>query len=327
MHFFPLFLCFITIFYLSPLSYRSIPLKVNDVPGSLDGLIALRRNHSWQDAYKLSSMLMNAPNVRNLLTVQDKEHITRIRFETLFRLKLYDELIVELTQELSILESDTGGLTDRAFNCLHSYRLLLQEVRLVTGHGHGALESLLQLQHSLKRTSTPSVWTTYWRWQTHLHIINAHIRLRAWPRGLLELRKLQKEVHGESGHGSPSGSNSATTPRSRLLHEEEKCDLLAAQIIVSCRIVKLLLQMGALTQAQQEYTTITGYLAFGSDAGASSSSGSGGLLAQYPSLQGDLYLQSLLLLTQGLLQYAEEKVREVKLFAHYLRMCLLMRSL
>jgi tetratricopeptide (TPR) repeat protein len=268
---------------------KGIMLKSGDVPLSIEGLQKLRQCSSWQEVMKLSQHLLLEPAV-NTLTQKERVEILALRFDSLFRIKLFDDLQSELQKEISTIESqiqtNDSEFSIQEFDRITSYHLLLQEVRVMSGQGVSALEGFLGLSHSLEKYSRMDdavnisememhlKWRgSYWRWVALLHVINCRLRLRQWRSALWDLRKLQQEV----------------TINSLAIHEEEKCDLCYARVLLSIRVMRLLLQIGDKASARIEFEN------------AAQS------IAQFPSLTGDEFLQQSLLLGQGLLYFAEEQ--------------------
>lgn len=276
---------------------KGILLKAIDVPASLEGLEQLRRCCSWQDVFKLSLQLTSESQGQSLSDF-DRHAILCIRFESLFRTKLFDDLQSELMKEIATLGSK-DIINDFEQDRLIAYKLLLSEARLMSGQGMTALESLLGLSHSLATSSQAifnndgtieekrTIWKAYfWSITTQCQIINAQVRLRQWRRASIELKKLEAVIH-EAAQSS--------------LFEQEKVDLCYAKVVVGTRLIRLLLQMGDKNSARAQLESISQSL------------------ANFPSLTGDVYLQQILMSCQGLLSFAEDNYESAaEIFAHLL---------
>lgn len=259
---------------------KGILPKLAEVPLSMEGLRELRNSCSWQDLLKLTQQLLSEQHRQSTASLPERGAVLAVRFEALFRTKMLDDLQAELSREIDSLQG--RPLVETEFDRVCSYRLLLQEVRILSGNAGSVVEDLLALHEELLQLehgedngdeSRRRSWrASYWRWACSLQLVNAFLRLRQWRRALLELRKIQR---GLADEGSAQ-------------HEEEKTDFCYARVALSIRLVRLLLQMGDKKAANAEYESAVN------------------AVAKYPALTADPFLQQSLLLVQGLLQFAEE---------------------
>jgi len=240
-------------------------------------VIKLAKAYAWQHVADYTNQLLNN---HGTLTAEDKSIMTALRYESLFRLKMYDEMNIEINLALediditvftSSFEQDTPQNNIKLIHKMDffvSMQLLLHEVKLMSGHGQDALESLTQLlkwlnirlqqpqpqpepvepelsslsiispptpppSTSSATTATISKHTLrsrelYWKWHTHCHMVNNYIRCRNWKQALRLLRDMTIDVK----HHIDQTSDIA-----------EQSDLIAAQIVLLCRSSKLLLQV------------------------------------------------------------------------------------
>lgn len=255
--------------------------KLSEVPPSIEGLRELRNSCSWQELLKLTQQMLSDQQLQSaVLPLPDRDAVLAVRFEALFRTKMFDDLQSELSREIDSFQG--RHLAEKEFDCLFSYRLLLLEVRILSGNAGSVVEDLLAVQGELVELehgqchgdeSRKRSWhASYWRWATSLQLVNSFLRLRQWRRALLELRSIQRGLADESS----------------AQHEEEKTDFCYARVALSIRLVRLLLQIGDKKSANAEYESAVK------------------AVANHPALTADPFLQQSLLLVQGLLQFAEE---------------------
>lgn len=237
-----------------------------------------------------------------------RHFIYSLRFEGLFRMKLYDELTTEinllLTHQPSFDQIDNIQILQLEHYL--SLRLLLSEVKVMTGHSQEAIEEYLSLQHWL--TSLSSFYpneSMYYHYHISCHLINTYIRNRNWKYAIRLLRdlsitvqqliqtKLQPQQASQSQEQPQEQEQSQETNEKKDKETTKEHDMiLKIYIILLARMSKLLLQIGAMKPAIIHYEHASN------------------LLIQYPQLGiDDQYIQSILILGQGLIQFSEEKVR------------------
>ena len=188
---------------------------------------------------------------------QDLIRISCIRFEALFRMKLYDELTVEVGNVLNSEEkrveaekvqqqqAQVAGeappsnvafqtKSQQNLNLTVSMRLLLYEVKMMTGRSQEALEKLLLLSKWLLdlevADGTPTAVVSFWLWQVRCHIVNAHIRLRNWKAAALDLQAMIVDLDRYMSNNDCA---------------DEKAALMKAKIILLLKTARVLLQVNS----------------------------------------------------------------------------------
>lgn len=199
------------------------------------------KNYSWQSIVKLSKVLLfdDESTSEQLL-----KSITNMRFEALFRMKLYDELIAEVqsilnNQEhldslLTVTTNDSNNNID--YHTTISMRLLLNNIKLMTGRSQEAMDQLIILKRWLlccndnnnDNNNKSSTIILFWLWEVKSHIINAHIRLRNWKAATLELNDMINEIE---------------IFIQDAINIQEKANYIKALIYVMLKLAKLLLQV------------------------------------------------------------------------------------
>jgi len=255
---------------------RKQALAVEEVQLTLEGLLTFAATSSWQGVATLSSKLLFE---EENLPEQHLSLITGLRFEALYRMKQYDELATEAASILAEEESRLAaeGESERFnYNTTVSMRLLLNDVKIMTGRSEEALQQLLAMHKWLASLPQESI-VTFWLWQVKCHVVNGYIRLRNWKAATLEMNRmlndLQSLVQGCS-------------------NVETKTDLVKAQIVLLTRLARLLFQIGSVKNGSLYYEKASA------------------LLASDVNVAKDEALQSQVLLTQGLLLFSTEQFEQ-----------------
>lgn len=281
------------------------PLLVQDIPSNLSGLYTLKEICAWQAAADLSGKLL----FEEESTMEgDLSKISCIRFEALFRMKKYDDLIVEvgniLNAEEKRMEAERSALGGDAhaaqpnYNLTISMRLLLYEMKMMTGRSQEALEKLFVLRESLAESlqSTQSneednssnnnsnkTLISFWLWQVRCHIVNAFIRQRNWKAAAVDLQHMLVEL----GHLIQEAESSGAT--------EEAASMTKAKVLLLLKLSRVLLQIGSVklsTPCFEQASALFAHEAAADTAGVS---------------VRDSQMQSQLMLTQGLLLFCTEQ--------------------
>lgn len=192
-----------------------------------DGLVALAQSFFWPAVLKLSGQLLEQESTPDHLLC----NITRLRFEALYRMKLYDELANEVTAILQDEEKKIAGDADPQninYNVVVSMRLLLNDIKLMTGRSEEAVEQLNAMKAWLESVQPATSVVLFWLWQVKCHIVNGYIRLRNWRSASLELNGMLNELQRR---------HTACTSA------EDRTHLLKAQITLLTRLARMLFQV------------------------------------------------------------------------------------
>lgn len=216
-----------------------MPLDPSTVPATLDGLQVLARSHAWRHVVELSSRVADSRADCPISLG------TKLRLEGLFRLKMFDDLSFEATNLLSALR--TRSLRDvdsdeavRSSNNINAMRLLISEVKTMTGNGEDAFQDMFQLRDELEKQTaldplsavSPSLW---WTWRVTSSIINAAIRQRLWRMALGELLGFLTSLRTK--HKSMADALYSSSSK------ESVKGFRRVEIIVLCRLSRILLQV------------------------------------------------------------------------------------
>lgn len=216
--------------------YSISPVQSVEGPIDLPLLIHLSKSCSWNEIVRHTTNLLADRSSISQFSKNEMNMFTKLRYEALFRMKMYDDLMTEVTLQLQNLEAENNHLNqesaDDHFDLISGYKLLIFEVNLMTGHGQESLEHLLRYRKQLSglQAGNGSVphRATYWLWHAECHIVNTSIRTRNWKRAIKDLTVL---------------SNMLRDYLVETNNEEEKCDYYAARIVILCRLTKILLQV------------------------------------------------------------------------------------
>lgn len=217
-----------------------MPLDPSAIPATLDGLQVLARSHAWRHVVELSSRVNDSRATCQLSLG------TKLRLEGLFRLKMFDDLSFEATNLLSaerakiLLDGDLDEAM-RSSNNINAMRLLISEVKTMTGNGEDAFQEMYQFRDELQKLSTLDISSSavslsvWWTWRVTSSIINAAIRQRLWRMALAELLGLLTSLRTK--HKSMvSTLNSSST-------KESVKGFRRVEIIILCRMSRILLQV------------------------------------------------------------------------------------
>eukprot|EP00596_Hydrurales_sp_CCMP1899_P005610 CAMPEP_0119036770 /NCGR_PEP_ID=MMETSP1177-20130426/4707_1 /TAXON_ID=2985 /ORGANISM="Ochromonas sp, Strain CCMP1899" /LENGTH=415 /DNA_ID=CAMNT_0006997107 /DNA_START=66 /DNA_END=1310 /DNA_ORIENTATION=- len=232
---------------------KKFPLDINAVPkNALVQTFAL--SSAWRQVADLSSKVDDTKTqTSSAISVT-----TRLRLEGLYRLKMFDDLSIEAGNVLATERARFAlmGMQTHSeayvqcSNTMYALRLLLAEVKAMTGNGEDAFRQLYQLRHELDgqpRDGNVSVTAEsylegcfWWRSRVTSSIINAAVRQRLWRIAVAELKDLLDSFRDEhtrllSLEESKGGEAEVCT---RQFHRVE--------IILLCRLSRLLLQIGAM---------------------------------------------------------------------------------
>lgn len=205
---------------------RKAPLNADTVASDFHGLVILAQSFYWPGVLKLSGTLLAQEGT----TEQQRTEIIRLRFEALYRMKSYDELANEVTAILSEEERKVAvDVQPREFNhnIAVSMRLLLNDIKLMTGRSEEAVEQLNTMKAWLS-SEAPTSNVLFWLWQVRCHIANGYIRLRNWRSASFELNDMLNDL------------------QQRVLvcgSVEDRSQLVKGQIVLLTRLARLLFQV------------------------------------------------------------------------------------
>jgi hypothetical protein len=199
------------------------------VPCDLEGLLHLEKFSAWQSIVKTSGIILSEGNVPESVLAK----VTGLRFEALYRMKMYDELSTEASSLLLSEENRMQAANDDKVNytVLVSMRLLLNDVKLMTGRSEEAVEQLLSLKDwlaSIIKDSPQNATAVFWLWEVKSQIVNAYARLRNWNCAIITLNGMLHELE---------------TLRLSTTNTDDNTNLLRAQILVSVQLARLLFQV------------------------------------------------------------------------------------
>jgi hypothetical protein len=190
----------------------------------------LAKASCWQGVVRVSSKVLAESTT---LTNAQRRTAMGVRFEGLFRMKMYDDLSNEISQFLEEEENkqEDPTLTPSERQCLIlSMRLLLNDVKLMTGRGEESIEELKMVSSWLASSEHSAM--IFWLWRTKMHIVNAYIRMRNWKAALLEMDCILAELEQRGALLAVDDKQSDDTPR-----------LIMAQIFMLVKMARLSFQV------------------------------------------------------------------------------------
>jgi hypothetical protein len=155
--------------------------------------------------------------------------VWQLRFEGLFRMKMYDELATEANNLL--LNEESKEQIEINPNIVVSMKLLILEVKVMTGRNQEALDQLYLIRSLLRKETDTHGSTRFWLLQVGSHIVNAAVRLRNWKTAVNELRRLLCDVKTEIASGS------------EVFSTADVLSLKRSQVVIMLRLSRILLQV------------------------------------------------------------------------------------
>lgn len=221
---------------------RTVPLDPQTVPPTLAGLKTFAQASAWKYVVELSEKLLasssSASGFGGAVGPDGLSYVLRIRLEGLFRMKMFDELSHEVSR---ILAEDAEKKKSKAYcenrsdDLSVAMHLLMAEVLSLTGRGDEALTQLHLLKKWLS-TTPQNVNAPFWLWKSSGAIVNGCIRQRLWRNAISELTNMLDEVH------SAASSQTNWT-------DKERAGVIKAEVILLCRLSRIMLQMGSIKAA------------------------------------------------------------------------------
>ena len=228
---------------------RSPPLDISRIGTDINGLKTLTRYSAWKYVVEMSQHVLSNANEA------DARFITQLRLEALFRIKAFDELTTMATELLMIEQKKVDSsamISSPGTNpnpTMYAMRLLLAEVKTMTGQGEESFQLLymfrdeLQQQLAIHDSSTQVIAQEihvlqWWVWRVCNSIINAAIRQRLWRIAVSELTMMLQNVR--ETYASISTVNNASSTATALQKSFHR-----AEVVLMCRLSRILLQIGA----------------------------------------------------------------------------------
>jgi hypothetical protein len=211
---------------------RKAPITAESISQDFNGLVKSAQSFYWPHVLKLSEKLL----LQEDLPEQLLSTITRLRFEALYRMKLYDDLANEVTIILNDEEAKNGDASPAEFNynIIVSMRLLLNDIKLMTGRSEEAVEHLNAMKRWLVSVTSDNTTSNnsalFWLWQVRSHIVNGYIRLRNWRAASLEINSMLNDLQ----------TRVLACPGSSA---EDRSLLVQAQIVMLTRQARMLFQV------------------------------------------------------------------------------------
>ena len=118
----------------------------------------LAKSGCWKEVVKLSSKLLSDPAAETVVSAANKSllgPLYRFRFEGLFKMKMYDDLNEEVGSILSSHNCEKAinvTVRDPMYDVILSMKLILIEIKMMSGKGRCALSLTFQIQFNYSIT-------------------------------------------------------------------------------------------------------------------------------------------------------------------------------
>lgn len=230
--------CLIPIFIV--ILSRVSPVDTTVAPVNATGLSQVAQLGDWSAVVELSSKLV-VPEDYSRGVQEELSLLLQLRFEAFFQLKSFDDLSVEISNVLMHLdiaskEASSQDSRLKMYSKAVSLSALLCEIKAMTGRGAEALEQLYRMKTELMllcrrgKSNKDADYLTYFWWYTRLWnlIVNVLLRQRQFQLALQELSSMLLEIRAQRQELDPADSANM---------------IWKAEIVLLCRIVRLLLQV------------------------------------------------------------------------------------
>lgn len=176
----------------------------NYVPDTVEGLQQVAAVGDWRSVVDISGKIVSDASFETF--GNDVMDITlQLRFEGLFRMKLFDDLSLEISKVLSsemksVKDAEVAERCSSGIYKIVSLNVLLCEIKSLTGRGAESLEQLYRLRNDLMSMSAVATSEEdrtvihWWEMKIWNQIVNALLRQRQWHLALHELSRLLLET-------------------------------------------------------------------------------------------------------------------------------------
>lgn len=170
----------------------------NYVPATSAGLEQVYRVGDWRSVVDISTKLMKDEDFSS----REKDELSttlQYRFEGLFKMKMFDDLMLEVGRFLQAEGSTRDATSIDALSLrpnAMSLSVLVCEVMSLTGRGGEAIEQLYKLRRILeislssKDSEASDLLFQWWYYKIWNQIVNVLLRQRQWHLALHELSRI-----------------------------------------------------------------------------------------------------------------------------------------
>jgi len=182
--------------FLKECSYQ--PVDTNNFQTNIIGMKKFANMNMWKNVLELSNLI--PIDISSLLTSnldQEKLSILSLRYESLFRLKMFDEICNDVGIILSNwdkiiptslqISSDIFNRNKEDFRI--SLTILYSETQFMIGHGNESLGQLYVLRLYLSKKNTKGIsYQSIWEFKLSISIINMLIKQHQWNNAIEEIK-------------------------------------------------------------------------------------------------------------------------------------------
>lgn len=220
------------------------PLNLTKVPKNLNGLDILVQCNAWKYCIDLvEPMITNSGDISSTSDI-----LLKYKLQGLYRMKQFDNLLVEISKIIAHEES----LTNKAnMDAVISMKLLLADIKILTAQGEDAIQQMYLILHWLqdmkefpeKYSNSKSIDVDWWLWRAKGVILSAKIWLKLWRSAYDDMISMLNDIRSQISNSCVNGS----------LDDQPPITLIQAEIVMHLRISRLLLNIGSLKVSQHYY--------------------------------------------------------------------------
>lgn len=249
---------------------RVIPLDANRLGNNVLSIQQCAENGAWKHVVGISSRMMSMPDQQGQFNTTNGSLtlVIKLRLEGLFRMKMFDDIILETNKIILAEEARLEPLylsnfnQDTVLDCDLSIamKVLLYDVTAMTGHYDEAMENLFVLKDSLLKHckyTKPDLAKSnivnirnidFWLWRVRSTIVNAATRQRQWRIAVNELLSMISDLHQLRNDYSTKNSDNIIDVISKPL------------VVLLCRLSRAYLQIGNIQAASDYYSKANDFL-------------------------------------------------------------------
>lgn len=214
------------------------PIDPSSVPRNLNGMKKLAKHNIWRTVFDISESLSTDLSKRAFEFLDTESIFTiSLRYESLFRLKMFDELSSELGKalsQISHLQDESGP--DLTLNIQRDYirvalTILFAETQFMIGHGNEALAQLYVLRLTQERAGVQSTEGRKWIMKLGLSVVNMLLRQHQWTNAISELKELFCTFKKTESEDSSS----------------HRC---CYEVLLLCKLARVMLHVGAVADGE-----------------------------------------------------------------------------
>lgn len=220
------------------------PLNLTKIPKNLNGLDILVQCNAWKYCVDLLEPMITSSGDASSAS----DILIKYKLQGLYRMKQFDNLLVEISK---IIAHEEALKNNANMDTVISMKLLLADIKVLTGQGEDAMQQMYLILHWLKDIQahpekysySKSIDVDWWLWRTRGLVLSAKIWLKLWRSAYDDMIAMLNDIRSQISNSCGNGS----------VDDQPPITLVQAEIIMHLRISRLLLNIGSLKVSQHYY--------------------------------------------------------------------------